>query len=137
MQIWHCPSTDLALTDIDGKIVCHYGWNAYYLNQGIDVSNIYSLNNAAGVTLAAVMSPAHTVIMTDNRGINGKIPANHLSTYVLPPSQPDADYWGRPEPRHSAGVVVGLLDGHMKWLHPGAFYTGQSPADSWFSLNQP
>jgi prepilin-type N-terminal cleavage/methylation domain-containing protein len=136
-QIWHCPSSNLALKDIYGNIVCHYGWNAYYLNLGVDVTNIYTLNNAAGVSLAAVQVPSHTVMMGDNRGIDGRIPADHLSTDMLPPSQPDADYWGRPDPRHTDGVVVGLVDGHMKWLRTGGFYTGQSPPDIWFELDQP
>jgi prepilin-type N-terminal cleavage/methylation domain-containing protein len=136
-QIWRCPSSSLPPVDIYGKLVCHYGWNAYYLNLGVDVSNIYTLNNAPGVSLAAVQTPAHTVIMADARGIDGRLPANHLSTYLLPPSQPDADYWGRPDARHTSGVVVGLMDGHMKWYRPDGFYTGQTPTDSWFALNQP
>ncbi len=142
-QVWICPDSQSPIVDIYGKPVCHYGWNAYYLNRNgfnpnvpIDVNNIYTINNAPGVTLAEAMKPAHLVIMGDNRGIDGKIPANHLSTYMLPPSQPDADYWGRPEPRHTAGVVVGLMDGHVKWFHPGGFYVGQNPADDWFALNQ-
>ena len=87
--------------------------------------------------LAGASQPAHLVMMGDNRGIDGKIPANHLSTYMLPPSQPDADYWGRPEARHTKGTVVCLFDGHVKWFRPGGFYTGQTPSDSWFALDQP
>lgn len=136
-QIWICPSAQAPIKDIFGKPVCHYGWNAYYLNQSIDVANIYSLNNAPGVTLAGASQPSHLVIMGDNRGIDGKQPDNHLSTYMLPPSQPDADFWGRPEARHTQGAVVALFDGHVKWFRPGGFYTGQTPIDSWFALDQP
>lgn len=142
-QVWICPDSQAPVTDIYGKPVCHYGWNAYYLNRNgfnpnlpIDVNNIYTINNAPGVTLAEASKPAHLALMGDNRGIDGKLPANHLSAYMLPPSQPDADYWGRPEPRHTMGVVIGLMDGHVKWFRPNGFYVGQNPADDWFALNQ-
>jgi prepilin-type N-terminal cleavage/methylation domain-containing protein len=134
-QIWVCPSTDLPIKDIFGGLVCHYGWNAYYLNQGVDPTNVFSLNNAPGIALAAVQEPARTLLLADTRGIVGKQPANHLSTYVLPPSQLDADFWGRPDARHSGGLIVGLLDSHVKWFRPGGFYTGQNPPDDWFDLN--
>jgi prepilin-type processing-associated H-X9-DG protein len=133
-QIWVCPSADLPLTDIYGNLVCHYGLNAFYLNTGVDPTNIYTLNNAPGVALSAPQEPAQTVLLVDTRGIDGKIPPDHLSTYVLPPSQPDADYWGRPDWRHSAGANVALLDGHAKWFAPGGFYAGQTPPDDWFDL---
>lgn len=142
-RIWACPSANAPLVDVYGKTVCHYGWNAYYLNTAagggqLDPARLFDLNNAPGVALAAADKPAHTVLMTDNRGIEGKLPQNHLSTYTLPPSYPvGVDYWGRPEPRHSNGAVVTLLDGHAKWFRLGGFYEGQQPADDWFALNQP
>src|SRR5207247_84767 len=120
------------IRDIFGNVVCHYGYNAYYLNRNVDPANIFTLNNAPGVSLAAITAPAKCTLIVDNRGIDGKLPANHLSTYILPPSQGDADYWGRPEPRHTAGSVLGLMDSHVKWFRPSAFYAGQSPVDAWF-----
>src|SRR5579871_1790353 len=134
-QIWVCPSTDLPIKNIFGDLVCHYGFNSYYLNEGVDPKNVFTLNNAPGVTLGAVAEPAKTVLLADTRGIDGLLPANHLSTYVLPPSQPDADFWGRPDPRHTGGVIVSLLDSHVKWYRLGGFYTGQTPTDDWFDRN--
>ena len=32
-QIWICPNAKAPIKDIYGKPVCHYGWNAYYLNR--------------------------------------------------------------------------------------------------------
>lgn len=135
--IWICPSANLPIRNVYGNLVCQYGWNAFYLNTGVDPSRIYTLNNAPGVSLAALQQPAHTVMMADTRGIDGRMPADHLSTYLLPPSQPDADYWGRPDPRHNDGVIVTLSDGHAKWFRLGGFYTGQIPEDNWFELNSP
>ena len=133
-QIWICPSTDLPLRDSLGNAVCHYGLNAYYLNVGIDPANPFSLNNAPGISLAMVGAPTSTILLADTRGIPGKLTPSHLSTYLLPPSLADADFWGRPDPRHSEGVILAFLDSHVKWLKPGAFYSGQTPVDSYFDL---
>lgn len=134
-QIWICPSANAPIRDIYGNPVCHYGYNAFYLNLNVDPANIYSLNNAPGISLAAINQPTKCTLIVDDRGIDGKLPANHLCTYILPPSQADADYWGRPEPRHTGGVVLGLMDTHVKWFRPESFYKGQNPPDAWFQRN--
>ena len=138
-QIWNCPSTNIPLVDSAGKPVCHYGFNTYYLNTsatgaGINPANPYDLNNAPGVAQAAVAAPSHTVMMADAIGVTN-VPANHSSTYLLPPSHTtDESYWARPEARHSEGVVVGFVDSHVKWFRRGGFYDNQTPPDSWFQL---
>lgn len=134
-QIWVCPSTSLPQKNIYGELVCHYGFNSYYLNEGVVTSEIFSLNNAAGVSLAAVQDPSRTVLVTDTIGILGRQPVNRLSTYTLPPSQADADFWGRPDARHNEGVLIGRADSGVKWMRLSAFYQGQSPPDLWFDLN--
>lgn len=134
VQIWICPSANLPIVDIYGDPVCHFGFNSYYLNVGVSPANLYSLNNAPGVSLARISSPTTTILMADVRGIDGLPPANNLVTYILPPSQPDAAYWGRPDPRHHGGLSVGLADGHVKWMNTGMFYTGRQPVDKWFAL---
>src|SRR5574341_682082 len=53
--------------------------------------------------------------------------------YLLPPSQPDTDCWGRPEPRHNEGGNVAWIDGHVKWMRLSQFYTGQIPPDRFFT----
>jgi hypothetical protein len=133
-QVWVCPSTNLPLRNVYGDLVCHYGFNSYYLNEGVIAGNIFTLNNAPGVALAAVAEPSRTVLLTDARGIADKQPANHLTTYTLPPSQSDADFWGRPDPRHNGGILVGRIDTGVKWFRPEGFYRGQSPTDLWFDL---
>lgn len=136
-QIWICPSSNLPTRNTYGKTVCQYGWNSYYLNQGVVVTNIYTLNNAPGISLAAIQQPAHTVMMADAKGFPNRLPPNHVVTYLLPPSQPDSNFWGRPDPRHNGGAVVTLADGHAKWFSLGSFYNGQQPPDAWFALDQP
>ncbi len=144
-QIWNCPSTTIPLVDSKGKPVCHYGFNTFYLNVGnkgaaINLANPNDLdnglNNAPGLALAAITAPSHTVEMADAIGVTN-VPANHSSTYLLPPSHTqDEIYWARPEARHSEGAVVGFVDGHVKWMRPASFYSGQTPPDSWFQAQQ-
>ena len=140
-QIWNCPSTNLPLVDSAGKPVCHYGFNTYYLNvslsgTAINPANPNDLNNAPGVAQAAVSAPAHTALMADTIGVTN-VPANHSSTYLLPPSHTtDEIYWGRPDARHNEGVNVGFVDSHIKWMRRGGFYDGQTPPDGWFRLQQ-
>ena len=140
-QIWDCPSATLPLLDSMGNPVCHYGFNSYYLNTtangaALNPASIYDLNNAPGVAQAAVSAPSHTVMMADTIGVTN-VPANHSSTYLLPPSHTtDENYWGRPEARHSEGVIVGFVDSHVKWFRRGSFYDTQTPPDIWFQLQQ-
>ena len=140
-QIWNCPSATIPLVDSKNKPVCHYGFNSYYLNTNKDgaalnPANSFDLNNGPGVSIAAVSASSHTVLMADTLGVTN-VPADHASTYLLPPSHTtDEQYWGRPEARHSEGVVVGFVDGHVKWFRRGGFYDSQTPPDSWFQLQQ-
>jgi prepilin-type N-terminal cleavage/methylation domain-containing protein len=133
-QIWACPSANLPLRNSFGGLICHYGFNAYYFNEGVEPANIFTLNNAPGVALASLMEPARTLMLTDTLGIAGFQPASRHSTYTLPPSQPDADFWGRPDPRHNGGVMVGRADSGVKWMRREGFYVGQTPPDLWFDL---
>ena len=139
-QIWSCPSATIPLKDSAGKPVCHYGFNTLYLNKSangavINPANPYDLNNAPGVSLASVSAPSHTAMMADTIGVTS-VPANHSSTYLLPPSHTtDEIYWGRPEARHSEGVMVEFVDSHAKWFRRGGFYDNQTPPDSWFQLS--
>lgn len=134
-HVWVCPDADIPLTNSFGSLICHYGFNTFYLNVGAVPANLFSLNNASGISLAAPQEPAQTLLMADTRGIEGKLPANHSSVYLLPPSQPDADFWGRPDVRHQSGVNIGFLDGHVKWMKNDAFYRSQTPSDAWFDLH--
>ena len=142
-QIWDCPSANLPLVDSAGKPVCHFGFNTYYLNTSglnpgaaLNPANANDLNNAPGIALAAVAAPAHSVLIADTIGVTN-VPANHSSTYLLPPSHTtDENYWGRPDARHSEGANVGFVDSHVKWFRRGGFYDNQTPPDSWFQLQQ-
>jgi prepilin-type N-terminal cleavage/methylation domain-containing protein/prepilin-type processing-associated H-X9-DG protein len=90
-QLWHCGSTKHA------GLEASYGFNT--------VLNF--------LCLAQVATPTETVALCDT-GINdAEQPI--LSTHVFPPSAPTFPGIGRPNPRHTEGLNVGYLDGHVKW----------------------
>lgn len=131
-QIWLCPSSALNKTDASGKETTHYGYNVRYLTTiAMDFGNVYTHN---AVSLGAVNQPSETVAMSDAKasvlgswcGDDGK--------FMLPPSGPDADCWGRPNFLHNEGANVQWLDGHVKFHKPGHFYEGQNPIDRVFDL---
>jgi prepilin-type N-terminal cleavage/methylation domain-containing protein/prepilin-type processing-associated H-X9-DG protein len=131
-QIWLCPSSGIPPTDSNGKATSHFGYNAFYLNGlSLDFSNFLT---AGGVSLGAISEPAATVLLTDARASKAKSYCGPDGKYLLPPSQADADCWGRPDPRHTEGANVQWIDGHVRWMRPSQFYTGQDPPDRYFDL---
>jgi prepilin-type processing-associated H-X9-DG protein len=131
-QIWLCPSTSIPPADTHGKPTSHFGYNASYLNgMRLDFSNYLT---AGGVSLGAIAEPSATVLLADARASKERSYCGPDGKYLLPPSQPIADCWGRPDPRHTEGVNVQWIDGHMKWMRPSQFYESQSPVDRYFDL---
>lgn len=91
-QVWSCPSVK------NPALQASYGISS-------------SLN---WMPLAAVNQPAETVLITD-AGLNSAGEAI-TATHVMSPAKPQNATNGRPDPRHSGGVMVGFLDGHVKWM---------------------
>jgi prepilin-type N-terminal cleavage/methylation domain-containing protein/prepilin-type processing-associated H-X9-DG protein len=132
-QVWLCPSSPLPRTDADGTPTSHYGYNAVYLsNLRLNFSNLGT--TATGAPLAAVAAPAETVLLTDARASKEPNLCGPDGKYLLPPSQPATDCWGRPSFLHQEGCTVTWLDGHVRLERAGRFYEGQQPADRFFDL---
>lgn len=130
-RVWLCPSSTLPQFDSSGKPTSDFGYNIYYLD-GVKLD--FSNYDSPGVTLAQINLPTETVLLTDAAasmtsfcGPDGK--------HLLPPSQPNAPCWGRPAAIHTGGVNVAWTDGHLKWMLPSQFYTGQAPVDRYFDLD--
>lgn len=130
--IWHCPSSQVAKQDANGKITTHYGYNVRYLTSlAFDFSNA---NSHSAVSLAAINAPSDTLVMVDARtsvpgswcGDDGK--------FLLPASVPDMDCWGRPALLHTEGSSICWADGHVTWKKPGHYYVGQDPVDRFLDL---
>jgi prepilin-type N-terminal cleavage/methylation domain-containing protein len=93
-NVWHCPSSLVPVRDAGGTgaITAHYGYNEHYLT-----TLAYSFANANGhtaVTLAAVGSPAETVLLADARASKTGSFCGPDGKHLLPPSAPNLDCWG-------------------------------------------
>jgi prepilin-type N-terminal cleavage/methylation domain-containing protein/prepilin-type processing-associated H-X9-DG protein len=133
-QIWHCSSSSVKKTDAGGKVTTHFGYNVRYLTTiGPDIAATYL--NHTGVSLAAVQSPAETVMLTDARASIAGSWCGDDGKFLLPPSEADAHCWGRPNFLHTGGGNVLWVDGHAKWQKPDQFYANQNPPDRFLDLN--
>lgn len=89
-QLWTCPS-------VTGTNQASYGFSS-------------SLNF---VRLSAFQRPDDTVMLCD-AGVNSAgLPIT--ATHCMPPSKAMNASNGRPQPRHSDGVLVAWMDGHVSW----------------------
>ena len=136
-----------------------YGYNCVTDTHGNNAATIGTTNNddGQGQPLAAVQSPATTLLITETRanpGPNGTRfgSANTYSTDYTdyagtfpPANEPNSATWGGllgdgsdVAPRHTSGSNFLYYDGHVKWAHnsldsngfPCAWYLTKPPADS-------
>lgn len=131
-DVWLCPSSQVARTDANGTRTTHFGYNVRYLTTiAFDFSNI---DSQTAVSLSAIPLPAETVCMTDAKSSVSASWCGDEGKFLLPPSEGNADCWGRPNTMHSEGSNIFWLDGHAKWAKPAQFYTGQTPLNRFFDL---
>lgn len=104
-QVWFCPSLKNRATQAS------YGFNS-------------SINF---MSMAAFQQPADTVTLCD-AGLDSA--GNPITaTHVMSPAKALNATNGRPDPRHSNGVTVGFMDGHVKWTRMNMpFYP---PSNRW------
>jgi prepilin-type N-terminal cleavage/methylation domain-containing protein/prepilin-type processing-associated H-X9-DG protein len=131
-QIWYCPSSLVGRTDASGAETTHFGYNARYLTDIL--LDFQNADGHRGVPLAAVSSPSETVLLTDAKASREGSWCGDDGKFLLPPSDPDTDCWGRPAFIHTKGANVAWLDGHVKLQRPGQLYVGQTPPDRYFDL---
>lgn len=104
-QVWTCPSVRNQTGQASYGMSSSWNW----------------------LSLAQIDKPADTVAICD-AGLNSAGQAI-LSTHVMSPAKAANASNGRPDPRHAGGVMVGFLDGHVKWTRMDApFYY---PAARW------
>ena len=128
--IWHCPSSQVQTADAGGQPTTHFGYNARYLTTIAPDFTTAAAHTAAA--LAAVEQPAETVLLVDAKASIAGSWCGDDGKFLLPPSQPDAHCWGRPNPLHQGGSSLFWVDGHVKWQRPERFYTNQAPVDRFF-----
>lgn len=131
-QIWLCPGSSIADKDLSGVETSHFGYNATYLTTMLtDFSNF---DGHTAVSATAIGSPAETVVLASAKASIEGSWCGDDGKHLLPPSAPDADCWGRPDPTWAMGATIFWADGHSKRVRMGQFYDNQNPSDKYFDL---
>lgn len=131
-QVWHCPGSQVSEKDQSGATTSHFGYNAQYMTGiALDFSNVMAQRP---VTFTTPQSPAETVLLNSAKAAVPQSFCGDDGKFMLPPSQPDADCWGRPDPVHFEGVTIFWTDSHATRWKIGQFYDRQNPVDKYFDL---
>jgi len=128
-QIWLCPGCSLGETDANGMPTSHFGYNAHYLT-----TIAYDFSNFAEHTAmseSAFATPSETILFTVSKSSVPESWCGDEGKFLLPPSGPDSDCWGRPLGTHGGAVAIAWMDTHASRWQPSRFY---SPAqqDTYF-----
>jgi prepilin-type N-terminal cleavage/methylation domain-containing protein len=132
-EVWWCPGSTVGKYDSDGGVTSHWGYNARYLTTiAYDFSNG---NNHQAVNIAAVQKPAETLLLAAGRASVKSTWCGDEGKFLLPPSSPNVECWGRPDTFIFDTVPIAWLDGHVKRQKMDSFYAPTQPADEFFDLN--
>ncbi|MCW5937557.1 MAG: prepilin-type N-terminal cleavage/methylation domain-containing protein [Fimbriimonadaceae bacterium] len=131
-DVWLCPTSTVKTKDANGTPTSHFGYNVLYLtNIEMDFSNA---DGHIAVPASAVESPSLTVVLSTARASKTKSWCGDDGKLLLPPSKPDADCWGRPDPNAVEHAVIEWADTHISRKKMSAFYENQAPKDRFFDL---
>jgi prepilin-type N-terminal cleavage/methylation domain-containing protein len=119
-QIWLCPGSSVQTIEAAGNETSHFGYNELYLTTiQPDFSNVVG---HTAVSLTALGSPSETVLLASAKSSVANSWCGDDGKHLLPPSAPDTDCWGRPDPTFAGGATIFWADGHSKRLKLGSFY---------------
>lgn len=111
-QAWHCPSSTVSKRDANGAVTSHFGYNALYLtNIALDFSNA---QQHTAYQTSDIANPSETVLFIEAKASVSRSWCGDDGKFLLPPSQPDADCWGRPNAVHTKMTNVAFVDMHVK-----------------------
>ncbi len=131
-DIWLCPGCDLKDSDASGMRTSHFGYNADYLTDiAFDFSNF---DGHRAVNEGSVANPVETVLFTVSKSSVLNSYCGDEGKFLLAPSGPDTDCWGRPYAVYANAITTGWLDTHVSRWQPGKLYLDQVPADRFFDL---
>jgi prepilin-type N-terminal cleavage/methylation domain-containing protein len=132
-EVWHCPGSKVGRTDASGAQTSHWGYNFQYLtNFQMDFSNA---DGHSAISATSLSDPATTLVLAAARSSVPESWCGDDGKLLLPPSGPDADCYGRPDPVALETVPISWADTHAKRLQLGRFYTSQNPIDRTFDLD--
>jgi prepilin-type N-terminal cleavage/methylation domain-containing protein len=131
-EVWLCPGSPLKTADAGGAPTSHFGYNADYLTTlAYDFSNA---NGHSAVGENSVGSPTDTVLFTASKSSVEGSWCGDEGKYLLAPSGPNSDCWGRPHAIHADMTTIAWCDTHVKRMKMSRFYTGRTPTDEYFDL---
>lgn len=123
-RVWVCPSI--------GKY--NSGWDSHYYSSYAMTEPMFSWQRPHR-HLSRFDSPSSTVMVTE-QGPNGGGPFQTDYIYRMRvdcPSKATGDPNTLIDFHHNDGCNNAFVDGHIQWMKPSQFYTGQTPADLWFN----
>lgn len=133
-DVWLCPGSQISPTDANGQRTSHWGYNVRYITTlGLDFGNA---NGHVAVSASGVGAPAETVLFTSARTSVSGSWCGDEGKFLLPPSEANADCWGRPDFVRAKNAIVLWADMHANQRQSGVFYSGQSPVDKFFDLSE-
>lgn len=131
-DVWFCPGSQVKRNDASGALSSHWGYNFQYLTDfKLDFSNA---NGHTGVSASAINDASGTVVMTAARSSIKNSWCGDDGKLLLPPSGPEADCYGRPDPIIFGTTPISWADTHATRLRPDRFYANQNPVDRVFDL---
>jgi prepilin-type N-terminal cleavage/methylation domain-containing protein len=120
-QIHFCPTDQQART------------NSYGLNE-LAFVDLTDEGSSSPNRLSAFHAPTTTLMMGDLGTADDFVTLRpDTLKMVAPASDLNDDKDARPVARHSDRCDLGFMDGHAGFMRLGQFYSGQSPANRWFS----
>ncbi|MDI9640942.1 prepilin-type N-terminal cleavage/methylation domain-containing protein [Kamptonema cortianum] len=132
-NVWHCPGSQVQITDTTGEITSHFGYNELYLTDiQLNFANVLS---HSAVTSTRLGSPSETVVLSVAKASLDPSWCGDDGKHLLPPSAADTHCWGRPDPTYAGGATIFYADGHSNRRKLSQFYWNQSPTDRYFDLD--
>jgi len=117
-DVFACPSTKKS-SMINYWGVDYTVWPTYAVN-----NYVWDSNYTAPVPMAAVQSPADKIYIADSNhpvlgNAQGYMTSSACGNWVCGLNVNSTHIWQTP---HNGGLVVGYIDGHVKWLKAEKFY---------------
>lgn len=130
-DVWLCPGSSVSATDVtSGARTSHFGYSATAL-AGFPLTFDFSQQRPLSAT--AVPRPSETVVFSSARSSVESSWCGDDGKFLLLPSQPNSDCWGRPDLTFAQGATLYWADGHSSRKRLGQFYSGQTPVDRFFT----
>ncbi len=129
-QVWLNPGSKVNPRDQSGEPTSHWGYNAGYITDILPDFSNFLTHRAANYS--DISEPTETVLFVGSKSSVPNSWCGDDGKFLLPPSWPNADCWGRPDLVHNGMAIIAWIDTHAKRAPLGLFYENQEPPDRYF-----